>query len=119
MNTMKTILTTLALFASLGTAHAAPGQTGTEWMRDCDDKLLTMRALCSQYALGVAGGLRLWQIGDLQTARVCLPDKVTADQLVAVARKYYKDQPKDRHMVSFVFLGLAFLDAWPCPGETK
>jgi hypothetical protein len=115
---MKTLLTTLALLATLGTANAEP-VTANEWIKDCEGKLLVMQVSCFTYARGVADGVSLWNHADQDSAPVCIPNSVTANQLVAVGRKFFKDSPKDRHLAAGVFLGFAFLDAWPCEGMVR
>jgi hypothetical protein len=111
---MKMILTTIALLALLGTAHADPLTAG-DWMKFCDSKITYMQTACVQYARGVADGLDLWWMVSKTDAPVCIPGRVTAGQLVDVAKKYWKDTPKERHYAAGVFLGMAFLNAWPCP----
>ena len=111
---MKMLLTTFALLASLGVAHAAGPVTAREWIQACVDKAALKQIACFTYVRGVADGLTLWVHGDEENAPVCIPDTVTSAQLVAVGQKFFKDSPKDQHLVASVFLGFAFLDSWPC-----
>lgn len=112
---MKTILTTLALLASLGAAQAGGTVTAKEWIKYCDGgKNPGNKIACLAYVRGVADGLNLWNHAETNTAPVCIPSDVNTDQLVAVGQKFFRDSPKDRHLTASVFLGFAFLDAWPC-----
>lgn len=114
---MKTLLTTLALLATLGSAQADPAMTANQWVSQCDSKEVPMRIACKQYALGVAEGLTLWLILHTDSAVICIPEKANDVQFVAVARKYYKDNPKDRHRTALVLLSLAYKEAWPCDDD--
>lgn len=110
---MKTIFATLTLIASLGTAHATP-QSATEWMAACESKRPDLRATCRYYVLGFGEALNMWMELEPKGARVCIPDRVNADQMIAVAQKYYRENPKERHLNSLTLLGRALIDAWPC-----
>lgn len=112
------LLTILALLASLGTAHADPA-TANQWIKDCKGKSAVNQIACFTYARGVADGLTLWVHVDKDNAPVCIPDEVTAYQLVEVGKKFYNDSPKDQHLAAGVFLGFAFLEAWPCEGMVR
>jgi hypothetical protein len=66
------------------------------------------------YVQGVADAFAL-----LKTLRnrieVCLPDKVTKQQLGDVVRKYLQDHPADRHTAASSLVLLALGEAFPCP----
>lgn len=116
---MKTLLTTLTALTMLtGTAQADPA-TAKEWVKDCEGKSAVNQIACFTYARGVADGLTLWVHVDKDNAPVCIPDEVNAMQLVAVGKKFFKDSPKDQHLAAGVFLGFAFLEAWPCEGMVR
>jgi Rap1a immunity proteins len=61
-----------------------------------------------------ADGLTLWQVGQPETAKVCIPKTVSEQELIAVASNYVRRNPNDRDLRISVVLGLAFMETWPC-----
>lgn len=117
MGKTKTIFAAVcvtALFSAETNVGAGQGLTASEWIAQCNDQLLTYRALCHQYALGVADGLRMWHDLRRSTALICIPDRTTAEQLVSVGQRYFQDNPRHREQPAGAFLTLAFQDTWSC-----
>ena len=50
-----------------------------------------------------------------QHALFCLPQGVTARQLVDIATNYLRDHPEQRHTVASADVALALANAFPCP----
>ncbi len=111
------------IFAVL-TVMAAPAYAGgpimvKDWYNECTantkETVGYMKQLtCLRYARGLADGVELWHLLDPNSARICIPKQVDAQQLVEVGKKYYRENPRDQHTEAAVLLGLAFQDAWPC-----
>jgi Rap1a immunity proteins len=110
----------LALVANVATTPAqaagAQGVTANDWLDRCNSRDRAVQAMqhayCWAYARAVADTARLWaEIGE---GPFCIAQQVTADQLVAVARKYLTANPEDRHLNASTALAIAFRDAWPC-----
>lgn len=117
MKKALTILTALTMLT--GAAQAAAAWTTEQWVKSCTSKNPVEQAACFMYARGVADGLDLWASSGKAGYLVCVPASVTSEQLVAVGRKFHRENPKDRHLTAGPFLGIAFMDAWPCSDEAK
>ena len=90
--------------------------TGNDWPSICSSKTTNSfdRMYCQAYARGVADGFKLWQVGDLGSAQVCIPDTVSERQLIDVVVAYIRRNPANGHLRIAAVLGLAYLEAWPC-----
>jgi Rap1a immunity proteins len=87
--------------------------TGNEFLRRCQTK--TIEAVqCMGYVRGLADGLILWKIARQDDAPVCIPPQAETQQLLEVAARFIRANPKTRHEEAGMLLGLAFLEAWPC-----
>jgi hypothetical protein len=71
-------------------------------------------ALCASYINGFVGGVLVDQISNEQATPICLPDKITTDQVREVIIKYAKTNPAALGVISNSFVGAALMGAFPC-----
>jgi len=120
MNTIKTTILAAALALSPIAASAAPAISGNDWASYCSAPMGTQRwGYCFGYTRGVGDGFNIWRTLRPDTALICIPATVQAEQLVDVAKEYIKRNPRDRHDDAVELLGLAFKEAWPCKDQPR
>jgi Rap1a immunity proteins len=107
------------------TSKVKDPESGSDWLRLCIttqpqswDEAATIINYCLIYPRGMADGLSIWMYASSETARVCIPQKVTSGQLRDVALEYIKANPKDRHLQYSELFLYAWQDAWPCENKT-
>jgi len=69
---------------------------------------------CQAYARGVSDGFQLWRAAQPESANVCIPENVSEQQLIDVAKDYIRRNSNDGHLRIGAVLALSFLEAWPC-----
>jgi hypothetical protein len=106
-------LAALGAFVIIGQANAA-NYTGNEWLKECLSNSSRDQMSCLMYARGVVDGYMVAQ-GLVATARnLCVPDEVTAQQLVDIGTRYLHHYPEKQRLNAITLLLLAFYKAWPC-----
>jgi hypothetical protein len=75
-------------------AHAAPNSyvSGNDLVTRCTTKDLLLN--CYGYLRATGDTLRFWQNMSPETSMVCIPDRVTAEQLRDIALAYFKNNPR-------------------------
>ena len=104
------------LIAAIQTAHANVYENGNGWLNACLSKDKLQQLQCSNYTLGVAHGLMVWQELD-GTAQVCIDPRLDVLQLIDVGVRFMRLHPQDRHRGTPYLLLLAFQEAWPCNAD--
>lgn len=103
---MKKILVTLLAFVSLSVFAEGAYKSGNNVYNDLEDQLLVKQAAAQGYIIGVAD--------TLDGVRFCLPLSVTQGQITSIAKKYWEDNPQDRHYKASSTIAIAFQKAFPC-----
>jgi len=98
------------------TAQAQRAITGNDWPSICSSKTTNAmdRMYCQAYARGVSDGFQLWRAAQPESANVCIPENVSEQQLIDVAKDYIRRNSNDGHLRIGAVLALSFLEAWPC-----
>jgi hypothetical protein len=86
--------------------------SGNSWLAACNDG--AKYPFCVGHVRGVADGLTIWAIVDKNRAPVCVPEGVTAGQLMDVTTRYISNHPESRHEEAGTLIGRSFLEMWPC-----
>ena len=112
---MKRII--LAVITALAFTGAAQGNfyTGNKLHTLCnsDDKDWYSKGACVGYVIGAVDALMFAQT--TQELRIfCLPKQVTAVQVVAVIKKYLRENPQDRHYQAGSEISAALAENFPC-----
>jgi hypothetical protein len=115
---MKTIIF-LFLF-SFSTISSAQALTGQKWLSFCEDRINDFKfGVCNGYLMGVSGHHKLIMGIDAVKVTMCLPEKVTATQLVAVSKKWLKEHPEKLHQHFSVSYLSIMKEAFPCNKQDK
>ena len=69
---------------------------------------------CEFYIRGFISGLIVDQVMAKGKSAVCVPMDVTGVQARLIAEKYRRSNPEQLHLDASAFLGIAFLNAFPC-----
>jgi|SRR6516225_3585067 hypothetical protein len=96
----------------------AKGKSATE---DYVDKIFYWNQ-CLGYVLGYYDAVAAWQDVSEDTAPVCTPSGVTAQQMHEVLLKFIKANPQSRQEPLTHLALMAYAQAWPCqkqPQATK
>src|SRR5689334_2717976 len=98
---MKTFVAVLALGAVMMLADHAQAEwkfivDGNELEASCSDDHLVKQAWCMGYVVGITDRFRWEQ--QMTEQKDCVPDEVSHEQLMDVARKFIREHPETRHM---------------------
>lgn len=104
---IKKLVTIAALAMLLGspTSYAEFVQ-GNELVEYCDESNIYDAGICFGYVIGISDGI------DRKVA--CIPDGVTARQVMSIVKKYLKENPEVHHFKAQYLIGLALMKAFPC-----
>ena len=110
---MIKIFLTLALLTLSTTASSWGGNAlvnGNKLWEFCEpDEANFSDGMCAGYILGVHDQ------GRYETYGSCIPNGVSAEQMIDLTRNYLRDNPAQRHKSGEALVAAAFTDAWPCP----
>ena len=104
-------LAAACLFTS--SAGAAAALSGNSYLDFCGRK---DRTICEFYTVGVVDGIIATRFLDPAAAQICIPERATTPQLVAVATDFIRGAPKYRHYDALQLLAVAYKEAFPCEG---
>ena len=112
---MKRIVFVAAMLVAMATSISTPARaniTGNDWLEMCEED----DATCALYARGVAEGLQMWSVFSPKTAIACIPDGVSANQIMEIGRRFVTNSsPEDRnHLIAVILFARAFREKWPC-----
>ena len=104
---IKKLVTIAALAMLLGSPTSyADFITGNELVEYCDESNLYDTGICYGYVIGMSDGI------DGKVA--CIPDGVTARQVMSIVKKYLKENPGSLHIGAKFLVSLALMKAFPC-----
>ena len=91
--------------------------SGNQLFTDCNGERPDEEAGCSGYIMGAMDTIISLQRGKLLDDRfqnVCLPEGVTAGQLVSIVKKYLTENPAERHFAASRIVVIGIRKAFPC-----
>jgi hypothetical protein len=113
----RIVVVTLAAVLSsfpVGTAHSF---TGLELQQLCSAKDgSNERFACAMYLAGYIGGINAGDGSKIKDKKAwCFPEHSTVSQGRQVVVKFMRDHPEMLHQDADWIVGLALVDAFPCP----
>ena len=118
MKMTRTIVVAVALFSMLDRpAVAAHFVDGNDLYSKCREEgtayspvtTFQLFAYCQGYITGIADGI----LADGAESRLCMPDKVSGQQLFDVVRSYLVDHPEKRHLPAESLVTAAIREKFP------
>jgi hypothetical protein len=105
--------------ASVGTGTAGDGnellENCTDALRHVENEYRFTGTDCVFHYGWCVGYMRGWVDGTMGGATLCVPQKVTALQLVRIIVKYLRDHPQTLHHSRDTLITTALQEAYPCP----
>lgn len=100
---MRKMLPVLLIALAVNAQAAAGFYTGNEFLDLAPPRQIS-------YVMGVVDALVMTKIA----TPFCMPGGVTGAQVTAIAKKYFDDNPKERHTTAASNIAVALHDAFPC-----
>jgi Rap1a immunity proteins len=72
---------------------------------------------CFGYARGIADGLETWKAFSPETAKACIPDKITATELVSAIQQFSVTKMAALATDGSDMTIMAIISKWPCTKE--
>jgi hypothetical protein len=87
--------------------------TGNQLLDHCRSQIMIEQTYCEGYAVGVADALGA-PGGKVFGVAACLPNGVTARQVMDVTMRFLEQHPELRHLPAVPLVAEALAEAFPC-----
>lgn len=119
MTIFRTSLMAVALSFILATPAHATFMDGNKLLNECtatkdETTYFQSQARCNGYIISNVDTITLLKTVGMTKAKYCVPNGVTAGQLVDIFIQYSNKHPENRHYDASIILIFAFREAFPC-----
>jgi hypothetical protein len=108
------LLFTATVHAQTAVYGEGEKRNGMDLVNDCNNGDGDVRIVCTEYIKGVSDGFTIATVVFKHKNPVCIPNGVSADQLVKVVLKYAYNHPAELQQPSSSIVVVAIRKAFPC-----